>query len=200
MLPVITAHTPVRGRQLTPMLLISGLEPIINILGDFRTVQATLKTHGKSIPLFDAAGKVTEPAYKATAPEFILIQGVLESGAISSINFRCTPDAVDQTGTRWVISGTDGELELDYPTGSFVQFNQADAKVTLRKWKSEPLTIDFKREEPTHVAKVMDHAINTARLYEAFATGDNDGAPSLEDTARVHELIEKIKKAAVWSH
>ncbi|KAH8701022.1 putative oxidoreductase [Talaromyces proteolyticus] len=175
-----------------------GLEPFINTLGEFKDLQAVLKIHGKTAPLFDDTGKVVDPAYKVTAPEYILVQGVLESGAVASINLRCTPASVDEEGFRWIISGSEGEIEFTGPAGSYIQAN-FKAKVFLRKWKGETEAIDLSRNEQEHVTSIGDLGINTARLYEAFATGNEDGYPSFESTRKVHHLIERIKSVAVWA-
>jgi len=46
------------------------------------------------------------------------VQGELNSGAVVSVNFRRIPfglKTVDHTGLRWVITGTEGEVELTTP-------------------------------------------------------------------------------------
>lgn len=168
------------------------------MLGEFKDVQAVFKTYQKTSPLFGADGTVVDPAYKVTAPEYILVQGVLESGAVASINVRCTPASVDNVGFRWLISGSEGEIEFTAPAGGYIQGEMPNSKIFLRNWKDETEEVDFKRDEPAHVA-ISDHGINTARLYESFAMGDEDGYPSIDWALKVHRLIERIKKAAVWA-
>lgn len=175
------------------------MDPFLDTLGEFKDVQATLKTHQKTIPLFDATGTVVDPAYKVTAPDFIFVQGVLESGAVASINVRNTPASADEAGFRWVISGSEGEIVFTNPAGGYVQGHMPNAKVLLKKWKGEAEEVDWKCSEPAHVTGVFDLAINTARLYEAFATGDEDGYPSLESARKVHHLIDRVKKVATWA-
>lgn len=171
----------------------------MDTLGEFKHVQAVFKTFQKTTPLFDATGKVVDPAYKVTAPEYILVQGVLESGAAASINVRSTPASVDEAGFRWIISGSEGEIEFTSPAGGYIQGSMPNCKVLLRKWKGETEEVDWKRDEPAHVTNVCEFGINTARLYEAFATGDEDGHPSIESARKVHHLIERIKKVAIWA-
>lgn len=172
----------------------------MHALGEFKNVQAVFKTHGKSIPLFDETGKVVNPAFKVTAPEYILVQGVLESGAAASINLRCVPASVEESSIRWIVSGTEGELELIAPGGSYVQGNLSKSKLLVKKWKGETEEIDFnKRDEPAYVSSAGDLSINIARLYESFATGKEDGYPSFESAKKIHNLIEQIKKVAVWA-
>ncbi|PGH07398.1 hypothetical protein AJ79_06300 [Helicocarpus griseus UAMH5409] len=178
-----------------------SLEPFTHVLGEFKDIQTVFKTHGKTTRLFDDTGNVVDPAYKVTAPEYILIQGVLNSGAVASITLRCTSDSADEAGHRWIISGTEGELQFTIPAGNFIQIqgHLSEAKVLLKRWKGETEEVDFKRNEPAHVSSVTGDVINTARLYESFATGDEDGYPSFESARKVHHLIDRMKKVAVWA-
>ena len=173
------------------------MDPFLDTLGEFEDVQATFKTYQKTTPLFDAAGTIVDPAYKVTAPECIFVQGVLESGAAASIIVRSTPASADEAGFRWIISGSEGEIVFTSPAGGYVQGPMPDAKVLLRKWKGETEEVNWKKDEPAHVTNVLEYAINTARLYEAFATGDEDGYASIESARKVHHLIERVKKVAI---
>lgn len=176
-----------------------GLDPFLDTLGEFKDVQAIFKTYQKTTPLFDATGTVVDPAYNVTAPEFILVQGVLESGVAASINVRSTPAVADETGFKWIISGSEGEIVFTSPAGGYVQGSMPDARILLKNWKSETEEVKWKTDEPAHVTSVFEYAINTARLYEAFATGDEDGYPSIESARKVHRLIERVKKNAIWA-
>lgn len=180
------------------MFLFPGLDSFLNVLGEFKDVQAVFKIHKKTLPLIDATGKVVNPAYEATAPEYVLIQGVLESGAVASINMRFTPSPVNGDGFRWIVSGSEGELEFTSPS-AMIQGELPQAKVFLRKWNGKTEGVKLKRDEPAHVAGLPGHAINTARLYEAFATDDEDGYPSIESARKVHLLLEQVKDVAVWA-
>jgi len=171
----------------------------LHTLGEFSTVQAIFKIHGKTVPVFDSTRKVIDPAFKATAPEYVLIQGVLESGAVASINLRFVPASADDAVIRWIISGTEGELNFVGPAESYVQSDLVKSKVLFRKWKGEIEEIDFQRDEPAHISNATGFVVNTARLYESFATGNEDGYPSLESAQKIHNLIEQIKKVAVWA-
>lgn len=171
----------------------------MHAVGEFKTLQVIFKTHSKTIPLFDSTGKVVDPAFKTTAPEYILIQGVLESGAVASINVRFVPASVDQASIRWIVSGTEGEIAFTAPPEAYVQMDLSQSKLLLKKWKGEIEEIDFTRDEPAHVSGEPANIINTARLYEAFATGNEVGYPSFESAKKVHNLTEQVKKAAVWA-
>ena len=65
--------------------------------------------------------------------------------------------------------------------------------------KGKTKEVDWKYDEPAHVSNVPEFGINTARLYEAFATGDEDGYASIESARKVHHLIDRVIKAAVWA-
>jgi predicted dehydrogenase len=174
------------------------LDPILSVLGGFKDIQAVFKTQGKTVPLFDATGTVLDPAYKATAPEYILIQGVLESGAAESINLRCTPATVNEVGFRWIVSGTEGELEFTSPN-NHIQSHLSESKLFLKKWQGATEEVSYQCDEPAHVSSLPDHVINTGRLYESFATGDEEGYASFEAARNVQNLIERVKEVAIWA-
>jgi hypothetical protein len=54
-----------------------------------------------------------------TAPDHVLVQGILESGALASISFRTVASTVDNVGIRWLISGAEGEIEVTTPQMSW---------------------------------------------------------------------------------
>lgn len=168
-------------------------------MGDFHQVQAIFKNHGKSIPLFGADGKISQPAHEATAPEFVAIQGILESGALASITLQCTPATAVEPTYRWVVTGSEGELQFTHDSRGFIQGDPSLSKLFLKKWKDDLESVDVSRDEPEHVSSMPLHAINTARLYEALATGDAEGVPTLEAARKVHHFIERVKEVAVWA-
>lgn len=87
------------------------------VLGNFKTVQSVLKVQDKSAKTLDDKYSVVDPTYPVTAPDTIFIQGVLENGGVASLTNRSVRAAVDDSGFRWIISGTKGEIELTTKPG-----------------------------------------------------------------------------------
>jgi hypothetical protein len=107
--------------------------------------------------------------------------------------------SVAEASIRWIIRGTEGEIAFTAPPESYVQTDLSQSKVVVKKWKGEAEEINFKRDEPAYISAETGYVVNTARLYESVATGSEDGYPSFESAKKVHNLIEQVKKVAVWA-
>jgi hypothetical protein len=67
-----------------------------------------------------------------TTSDTAFLQGKLASGAVASINFRhAFGDAVDNVRLRWLITGTEGEIEVTDPTPSKRSFHVSEIKSTI---------------------------------------------------------------------
>ncbi|KAL7936463.1 hypothetical protein V8C35DRAFT_332802 [Trichoderma chlorosporum] len=174
------------------------LDTHLNILGDFKDIQSTLKIQNDKTNLVNNEGKIVQKNFDITAPDTILLQGVLESGAVASVTMRTSSEPVDNTGFRWIISGTKGELELTSGPGMF-HWGPTGLKLKLREFGSEAKEIDFSPGEPEHLSQVSYSGQNVARVYEAFAKGDEDGYPTLDAALKVHKVLENAKLSAVWA-
>jgi predicted dehydrogenase len=174
------------------------LDTHLNILGDFKDIQSTLKTQNSKTNLIDDEGKIVEENYHITAPDTILLQGILESGALTSVIMRTSPEPVDNAGFRWIISGTKGELELTTDPGIF-HWGPTGLKLKVKEFGGEAKEIDLGPAEPEHVSQVSYSGQNVARVYEAFAKGDEDGYATLDDALKVHRALEKAKVNATWA-
>lgn len=170
----------------------------LSILGNFKDIQSTFKIQNKKTKLVDHEGKTIQEDYDITAPDTILLQGVLESGAVASMTMRTSKEPVDNTGFRWIISGNKGELELTSDPGIF-HWGAPGLKLKLREFGGEAKEIDFNPSEPEHLSQVSYMGQNVARLYEAFATGEEDGYATLDDALKVHKALEEAKLRTVWA-
>lgn len=175
------------------------LDGFTNVLGDFKTTQSTLKTHNPTVSLVDLkTGEVINPSYPKTAPDHIFVQGELESGALVSIAFRKSDKAIDsKVGLRWTITGTEGEIEITFPPDQ-VQFGSTDRSFRVRTSKDETVqVVSFAADEASYVKEVPYPGTNTARIYEAFAKGD-DCYATFESSLKTHELLDKLARDAKY--
>lgn len=69
----------------------------------------------------------------------------------------------------------------------------------MREFGGEAKEIDFNTGEPEHLSQVSYMGQNVARLYEAFATGEEDGYATLDDALKVHKALDEAKIRAVWA-
>lgn len=176
------------------------LELYTATLGHFKEVQSILKVQHKLGTTVDEQQNVVDAAYPTTAPDTMFIQGVLENGAVASLALRTArPGAVaDGKGFRWVISGTKGEIEVVTGPGIIQFLPPSSTEIRLLKQGGEVQVVSWE-SEVDHIASLSSAGPSVARLWEAFAMGDKEGYPTLEDSFKVHELLEKINGEGIWA-
>ncbi|KAF9761117.1 hypothetical protein IL306_003950 [Fusarium sp. DS 682] len=175
------------------------LDTFIHTLGDFETVQSTLKTQHPIVPIFSMEKQtIVDPAYKKTAPDHMLVQGVLTSGAVAAISFRKAKKPVDDLSIRWLITGTEGEIEVTVPEGHF-QMGPDGSTLRMRVGKEgEVEDVSFKDATvPEHVQKAPPVGRNTARVYEAFGN-DQTKYADFESALKTHKLLDQIARDAKY--
>lgn len=168
------------------------------MVGNFKTVQSVLKVQDKTAKTLGPDHAVVDPAYPVTSPDTVVLQGVLDNGAVASLSLRSSRSAVDDTGFRWLISGTKGEIELTTKPG-VIQFLPPGTQIRLRTWGADSRVVDFDVDEEEYIRNVPAPGINVARVWEAFAKGEEDGYTSIEESLPTHELLETIIQKAVWA-
>ncbi|KAI1325292.1 oxidoreductase [Xylariaceae sp. FL0255] len=173
------------------------LDSFIHVLGDFTDVNAIMKMGATEVAIINTKGEVIDPGYPKTAPENILIQGILESGAVASISQRKSKNEIDDISFRWIISGTEGELEVLVPK-NFWQFGVTTRSLKVKIGSNEAEAVDFIGKEDKFESKVPMLAANPARQYDAFARGDNSRVADFKSALKTHVLLDRIVKAAGW--
>lgn len=166
------------------------------MLGDFTEVQAILKSTFSSVPILDTKGRVVNPAYPKTSPDQILVQGILESDAVASISLRHPKADVDGVSFRWIITGTEGEIEVIIPQSNW-QFGNPKRTLKLRIGTNEAQNVEFLSNDDLE-GKVPAVAANIARQYRAFAKGDTEVVATFESALKTHQLLDRILGAAGW--
>lgn len=166
-------------------------------MGDFQHVQSALKVQDKFAKTLDAQNNVVDPAYPTTSPDTMFVQGVLTNGALASVCIRSLRPAADDTGFRWVISGTKGEIELTSPPG--IMTGLPGVKIRMRNWGTDAEDVSVSQEDPSHIKSVTEPGTNVARTWEAFNEGAEDRFSSISDSVKVHELLEKIIDGAIYA-
>ncbi|CAH0037524.1 unnamed protein product [Clonostachys rhizophaga] len=174
------------------------IDAFISVLGTFSTIQSTFKTKEKTTRLLDAKGDVVDPSYQITSPDIILVQGVLGGGAAASFQLRTNKSPADGVGSRWIISGTEGELVYTGDPG-FFHMGVTGGKLTLKKWAAGTEEIDLQSEKGEYFGRIAAPGINILRLYEAFAQGKKNAYASIEDSLETQRLLDKVKQNAVWA-
>lgn len=172
-----------------------AIDAFTNVSGQFKTLQSVFKIVEKTTKTFGTQGEVVDPAYKVTTPDTILIQGVLDNGAVATLSLRSSATTADDVGFRWIISGTEGEVIFTGGVG-FIQNDIANTKIQFRKWGSGAEDVEFGGE---NTGGLTGSPLSLARLYEAFASGDSEGFATIDQSLQTEKLLEDIVKSAVWA-
>ena len=92
------------------------VDSFTHVLGGFSSFNSILKADEAEVNIVSPNG--SHYRVRKTAPNEIFLQGILQSGAVVSVNFRNVPfgnKTIDDKGVRWTITGTEGEIEITTP-------------------------------------------------------------------------------------
>ncbi|KFY54681.1 hypothetical protein V496_07194 [Pseudogymnoascus sp. VKM F-4515 (FW-2607)] len=164
------------------------LDTVLEVLGEFSSVQSLLSNQRPVIKIVQADGSVVKDNAKKTSPDHVMIQGTLKSGAVLSATVRGGAPFKGTPGLDWRIYGEKGEIRI---TG-------ADAFIEIVGTTSFELhSFDTDEVEKIELKKGtfadMDPiARNVARVYEAIAAGDKSVLCDFKDAVKRHEFIENV--------
>jgi predicted dehydrogenase len=130
-----------------------------------------------------------------TAPDQVLVSGVLTGGAPVSLHYR-RGHAPGQRGSAVGINGTEGDLRVTGPFGhlQFVPLTLSGARGDEKAFQTLTVPDDYQAELPTDpmVGNVAwTYARMAADLRERTRT-----APSFDDAVALHRVIAAIETAA----
>ncbi|KUJ24334.1 putative oxidoreductase [Mollisia scopiformis] len=176
------------------------LDTFTHVLGDFASLTSSMRCDYPSIDIVDSAGTVVQKGYQKTSPDHVQVSGKLVSGANASIVFYTAPgEAVDGVGVRWVITGTEGQMEIITQERQW-QMGAPGTKLRARLGRGAGIVeVNFEDvEEEKEVREAAFPGTNTARLYDAFAEEKRDVYADFESAVKTHALLEWIKREAGW--
>lgn len=106
-------NNPALGANLITIAVMHALDPLLYLLGEFKSFNATTATVHPELRFIQADGSKGEPV-KSRIADFVSISGVLESGA--AVNFVLeSVTAATPENMEWIISGEKGSLKLETP-------------------------------------------------------------------------------------
>jgi predicted dehydrogenase len=160
------------------------------VLGRLAEVSAVLATRRTSALAADTGENLP-----VSAPDQVLVSGLLASGAPISIHYRGGA-ARDGNGLQWEINGTKGDLRLTGSSGhtQMVQLSLSGAQGEEKAFRPLEAPASYRSGWPEEVEPG-----NVARLYARMAKDLREGthtAPSFEDAVEVHRTIAAIERAA----
>ncbi len=166
------------------------LAALRDVLGDVAEVSAVVATRRLTATAVD-----TGEVFSVSAPDQVLVSGILASSAPISLHFRGGAPR-DGDGLFWEIHGTEGDIRVSGSSGhtQMVQLSLMAASGGETKFRPLDVPAQYRTGWPEDV-----EAGNVARLYARMAEDIRSGsrtAPSFEDAVEVHRIIEAIENAA----
>ena len=178
------------GATLLTIPLGHTLAALRGVLGEVSEVSAVLATRRTSAYVAD-----TGETLPVSAPDQVLVSGILASGAPLSIHYRGGA-ARDGDGLFWEINGTEGDILVSGPSGhtQMVQLSLKGARGDEKVFRPLEVPASYRSGWPEDVEPG-----NVARLYATMARDLREGtrtAPSFEDAVALHRVIMAIERAA----
>ncbi|MBV9138408.1 MAG: Gfo/Idh/MocA family oxidoreductase [Hyphomicrobiales bacterium] len=166
------------------------LAALRDVLGEVAEVSAVLATRRTTTHVAD-----TGEALPMSAPDQVLVSGVLASGAPIAIHYRGGMPR-DGDGLLWEINGSEGDIRVSGGRGhpQLVQLSLKGARGDEKAFRPLDVPDSYRSGWPEDVVPG-----NVARIYARMASDLADGthtAPSFEDAVGVHRIIAAIESAA----
>ena len=166
------------------------LDGITYMLGQFSEVSAILGTQFQNVKVIE-----TGEIIQATSPDYVLVNGIMENGAIISSHVRNTTVA----GLTLEINGTEGDLVMVSKDKMMFQMDPFILKGAQGQNKDfEELTIP---SQYYWVPSELNYgpAYNVAQLYTKFYKDlreNTHDTPDFNTAVNMHHLFDTIEKAA----
>ena len=160
-----------------------------DVLGGFDTLKASFSSNFDSVKITD-----TGEIRPKSAPDQIMVQGTLTSGAAVSVHYR--GGVCRGTNLLWEINGTEGDIQVTASLGhaQMVQLSVRGARGEENRMSDLMPPPSAYAGKPEAVA-ARNVAGIYARLYDDIRTGTRT-APSFQDAVALHELLDRIEQSA----
>lgn len=166
------------------------LAALTEVLGDVAQVSAVLATRRTTAVATD-----TQKTFPVSAPDQVLVSGLLATGAPLSIHYRGGM-ARNGEGLLWEINGTKGDIRISGLSGhtQMVQLSLQGARDAEKTFRPLEVPASYRSGWPEHVEPG-----NVARLYARMAHDLRHGtrtAPNFDDAVTLHRIIGAIETSA----
>jgi len=165
------------------------LDALCSVLGEIGMLSATIAQRRKTAQIVE-----NSEILPMTAPDQVLINGVLQSGATFSVHYRGGESRA--TNLSWEINGTAGDLRV---TGASGLAQMTDLVLEgARHDKLEFLDVPsgYRWVPP----ELTGPAVNVAQVYAQFAADLRNGthlSADFDHAVRRHRMIAAIEESAV---
>ncbi|KAL5095455.1 hypothetical protein Trisim1_000230 [Trichoderma cf. simile WF8] len=169
------------------------------VIGDFQNIQSHLQLQRPNVLLRDPSTKKVVETVKSNVPDLVIINGTLAASQIATeganvlFRFRRGQQFLGDPALSWTINGEKGEIRLQAFGGSSLHAGSYGAPVTIevhdfasdQVQKSEWSWQSWQEE-----LAIVGRSVGV--LYDKFADGEFEGAPSFETALVRHEQLATV--------
>src|ERR1700680_3645900 len=181
-----------RSNGATLMTIPGGhsIDALCFCLGEFKELSSVVANQRQQVKIVE-----TGETIQMTAPDQVLIRGVLKSGAVASVHLKG-----GRTGFLFEIHGTEGALAIvptDPRQATYIQVSE----FTVRGAQAgKPLADLSMPESYRWVPPAVPSGLpfNVAQLYMRMAEGIREGksvSPDFDVAIKRHQLLDVIQKS-----
>jgi predicted dehydrogenase len=171
-----------------------SIDALCYCLGEFKELSSVVANQRQRIKIVE-----TGETIQMTAPDQVLISGVLQSGAVASVHLK--GGTTNGTGFLFEIHGTDGALAIvpaDPRQATYIQVSEFSVHGAQAGKPLADLSIP---ERYRWVPRVVPAGLpfNVAQLYMRMAESIREGksvSPDFDVAVRRHQLLDVIQKAS----
>jgi predicted dehydrogenase len=190
------AYMADRANGATLMTISGGhaIDALCFCLGEFKEVSSVVATQRQRVKIIE-----TGETIQMTAPDQVLLSGVLLSGAVASVHLR--GGTANGTGFLFEIHGTEGDLAIA-PADPLQATNVQVSELIVRGAQAGKPLADLpipERYRWVPPAVPAGLPFNVAQLFVRAAEGIREGKsvnPDFDVAVKRHQLLDAIQKAS----
>ncbi|MBF9034941.1 Gfo/Idh/MocA family oxidoreductase [Rhodobacterales bacterium HKCCE2091] len=165
------------------------LAAVRDVLGDFGPLSATKRSNFDTVTVTESG-----EARPKTAPDQVMVQGAMASGAAFSLHYRGGTNR--GTNFLWEINGTEGDIQVTAGLG-----HAQMVQLTVRGARGEETGMTEMMPDPVVHEGLPEFpgARNVARMYARMAQDIRTGsrtAPTFAEAVALHEVLDRIETLA----
>ncbi|PCG91585.1 Hypothetical protein PENO1_093020 [Penicillium occitanis (nom. inval.)] len=176
------------GGSLLSIPALHLLDTVQQVLGEFSSFQSLLSNQRSVVKIVEADGSVVKENAVKTTPDHVMIQGMLNSGAVLSATIRGGAPFKGSPGLEWSIYGEKGEIRITGPS-AFIEI-VGTTSIQLHDFTTDEV-VELQLKNRTS-APMDSKTRNVARIYEAIAVGANRLLCDFEGAVKRHQFIEEV--------
>lgn len=182
---------PANGATMMEIPFAHTLAAYVDILGDYKTISATIARRRKEVVLLTTGEKIPQ-----LSNDQIVVSGILEGGAVANIHYRSGMSA--GTNFLWEINGTKGDIVF---SGGLGHYQLAPVKVQYAASGQQLQPLEIAAEFLAEGIIVPEQPVKG--LYYAYKGVLNDimnntqFTPDFNKGVQMHKLLDNITKSAV---